>query len=74
MCIRDSLNLDIEYQNADLWGLLGGCERTPCTPLVTGLLFVFDDTYLVYVDARHVIKIFSVFKFRVLMGFKSAGL
>ena len=26
------LNLDIEYQNADLWGLWGGCERTPCTP------------------------------------------
>ena len=27
------LNLDIEYQNADLWGLWGGgCERTQCTP------------------------------------------
>ena len=24
--------MDIEYQNADLWGLWGGCERTPCTP------------------------------------------
>ena len=35
------LNLDIEYQNADLWGLLGGggganAPRAP--PLVTGLL------------------------------------
>ena len=26
------LNLEIEYQNADLWSLWGGCERTPCTP------------------------------------------
>ena len=30
------LNLDIKYQNADLWGLWGGgggrCERTRCTP------------------------------------------
>ena len=27
-------HLDIEYQNAYLWGLWGegGCERTPCTP------------------------------------------
>ena len=34
------LNLDIEYQNADLWGLWGGgganAPRAP--PLVTGLL------------------------------------
>ena len=24
--------MHIENQNADLWGLWGGCERTPCTP------------------------------------------
>ena len=31
------LNLDIEYQNADLWGLWGGENAPRVPPLVTGL-------------------------------------
>ena len=34
------LNLDIEYQNADLWGLWGGgggANAPSAAPLVTGL-------------------------------------
>ena len=31
------LNLDIEYQNADLWGLWGGANAPRAPPLVTGL-------------------------------------
>ena len=31
------LNLDIEYQNADLWGLWGGANAPRAPTLVTGL-------------------------------------
>ena len=31
------LNLDIEYQNADLWGLWGGANAPRAPPLVAGL-------------------------------------
>ena len=31
------LNLDIEYQNADLWGLWGAANAPRAPPLVTGL-------------------------------------
>ena len=33
------LNLDIEYQNADLWSLWGGANAPRAPPLVKGLLF-----------------------------------
>ena len=33
------LNLDIEYQNADLWSLWGGANAPRAPPLVTGLKF-----------------------------------
>ena len=32
------LNLDIEYQNADLWSLWGGANAPRAPPLVTGLI------------------------------------
>ena len=32
--------MDIEYQNADLWGLWGGANAPRAPPLVTGLLII----------------------------------
>ena len=34
------LNLNIEYQNADLWGLWGGANAPRAPPLVTGLIYL----------------------------------